>query len=111
MTDVNEIGELEADVERTYADLATFEADLDRQTRMELAMLATGLGTDANDLVKQAVHQFFQMNTRNGQLDFHLRAEYDVTFEEYLSGMSFDDAGGMGAYQGAPGGQDPRRQF
>ncbi|WP_435333434.1 hypothetical protein [Haloarchaeobius sp. TZWWS8] len=102
MNDVNDLGDLQTDLERTASELAGYQADLDRQTRQELAMLVTGLGADANDLVQRAVHQLFETTIRNGTLDFHLRAEYDLTYDEYLSGMSYSEMSPPGGFQPGP---------
>jgi hypothetical protein len=65
---------------------------LDRETRAELAMLDAALAPDdTTDLVQRAVHLLFQTTVETGRLDFHLRSAYDVTYDEYLSGMTYDD--------------------
>jgi hypothetical protein len=81
-------------------------------------MLVAAMEPDEPDeLVRRAVHAFFQQQVDTGRLDFQLRAAYDVTYDEYLSGMTFDEmAGGMAASGGAGGTQqgdpdDRRYQF
>ncbi len=81
---------------------------LDRETRHELAMLAAGLDADTDELLRRGVHLLFQTAVDTGKLDFHLRAEYDVTYDEYLSGMTFEEM--SGGYQPADE-QDRRYQF
>ena len=92
------LDDLSDDVESRYADLGdTVNASLDRETRNELALLTTALGPDETDeLLRRAVHTLFQTTVETGRLDFHLRSGYDVTYDEYLSGMTYDEmAGGM----------------
>jgi hypothetical protein len=43
----------------------------------------------------------FQTAVETGNLDFHLRNAYDVTYDEYLSGMTFEEM---------TGGQFPQQQ-
>ncbi|CCQ34672.1 hypothetical protein HLRTI_001619 [Halorhabdus tiamatea SARL4B] len=86
--------------------------DLDRETRNELAMLVTALGPESTDeLLRRAVHMLFQSTVETGTLDFHLRSGYDVTYDEYLSGMTFDEMTGTNQFpqQGDP--DDRRYQF
>jgi hypothetical protein len=108
--------ELTADVERTYEELEGFEAELDEEARRELTMLVAALDPDdPGDLIQRAVHLLFQSTVDTGKLDFHLRSTYDVTYDEYLAGMTYDDMGGMGgmpgygAGGGAPDDEDDRR--
>jgi hypothetical protein len=83
-------------VDAAYADLGDDQRlALDRETRTELALLQAGLGPeDADDLLKRAVHLLFQSTVETGRLDAHLRREYGVTYDEYLSGMSYDEMTG-----------------
>jgi hypothetical protein len=83
-------------VDAAYADLGDDQRlALDRETRTELALLQAGLGPeDAEDLLKRAVHLLFQSTVETGRLDAHLRREYGVTYDEYLSGMSYDEMTG-----------------
>lgn len=91
------LDDLQDDVSTAYRDLSDLEDRLDNESRTELAMLMTALETDDVDqLVNRAVHLLFQQTVDMGKLDFHLRQGYDVTYDEYLSGMTFDEmAGGM----------------
>lgn len=92
-----------------YGDLGeSVELSLDRETKNELAMLAAGLDAEPEDLVERGVHLLFQSAVETGRLDFHLRSTYDVTYDEFLSGMTFDEMGG--GYQPAEE-QDRRYQF
>jgi hypothetical protein len=103
--------DLEADVEQTYADLEDADLALDQEARRELTMLAAAFDTeDPSDLVQRAVHLLFQTSVDTGRLDFHLRSTYDVTYDEYLAGMSYDDmTGSPPPEQGEDG--DRRYQF
>lgn len=84
------------DVEERYADLgSSVTVDLDRETRNELALLTAALEPSATDeLLRRAVHMLFQTAVETGSLDFHLRSRYDVTYDEYLSGMTYDEMTG-----------------
>jgi hypothetical protein len=92
------LDELQADVEAAYSELDDLEANLDAEARTELAMLLAALDpSDPSDLVQRAVHLMFQTTVDTGKLDFHLRSDYDITYDEYLSGMTYDEmTGGMG---------------
>jgi hypothetical protein len=106
------LDELSEDVESRYADLGDdLTTNLDRETRNELALLTSALDPDDTDeLLRRAVHQFFQTTVETGRLDFHLRSGYDVTYDEYLSGMTYDEmAGGMGTYGQNQEQEDVRR--
>jgi hypothetical protein len=85
--------ELTEDVESTYDDLGEeLSLSLDRETRNELATLAAILDTDdPEELVRRGVHLLFQTTVDTGQLDFQLRRSYDVTYDEYLAGMTYED--------------------
>jgi len=89
---------LTADVEDAYGDLDDVSVELDEESRWELAMLTAALDTEDTDaLITRAIHLLFQSTVDTGKLDFHLRNQYDVTYDEYLSGMTFDEmTGGMG---------------
>jgi hypothetical protein len=81
--------DLETDVELAYDDL---DYDfLDRESQQELAMLSAALDADTDELLRRAVHLLFQSTTESGRLDFHLRSTYDVTYDEYLSGVTYDE--------------------
>ncbi|CAM2785090.1 hypothetical protein HASA104033_02555 [Halobacterium salinarum] len=92
------LDDLQTDVEHAATTLDDY-AFLDRETTQELAMLAAALDADTDELVRRAVHALFQSLTETGRLDFHLRGAYDTTYDEYLSGMAYDDlvAGGYQA--------------
>ena len=85
--------ELTADVESAHGDLGEeLSLHLDRETRNELATLAAVLGADdPEELVRRAIHLLFQSTVDAGKLDFQLRRSYDVTYDEYLAGMTYDD--------------------
>jgi len=58
-------------------------------------MLAAALDPEEPDeLVRRAVHMLFQTAVETGNLDFHLRSAYDATYDEYLSGMTFEEMSG-----------------
>lgn len=110
------LDELSDDVESRYADLGDgITVTLDRETRNELALLTSALDPDDTDeLLRRAVHMLFQTTVETGRLDFHLRSGYDVTYDEYLSGMTYDEmTAGMGfAGQGQQNqGQDDVRRY
>ncbi|ADQ66996.1 hypothetical protein GL213_07070 [Halogeometricum borinquense] len=102
------LDELTEDVETAYADLdEESTVSFDRETRHELAMLAAAFETDETDeLVRRAVHLLFQTTVDRGTLDFHLRQGYDVTYDEYLSGMTYEEMTGQNQY---PQRDDERR--
>ncbi|MFD1686748.1 hypothetical protein [Halobellus litoreus] len=102
------LDELTEDVETAYSDVDEEQSvSLDRETRHELAMLAAAFGTDDTDeLLRRAVHLLFQTTVDRGTLDFHLRQGYDVTYDEYLSGMTFEEMTGQDQY---PQRDDERR--
>ncbi len=101
---------LEADIEATYGDLEdALEVPLDRETKHELAMLVAVLADDRADLVQRAVHLLFQTTVDVGKLDFHLRNEYGITYDEYLAGMTYDEM--TGADQFPQTDDDRRYQF
>jgi hypothetical protein len=107
--------DLSDDVEAKYGDLGdAMSVSLDRETRNELAMLSAAMEPDDPDeLVRRAVHMLFQTAVETGSLDFHLRSGYDVTYDEFLSGMTFDEmAGGAGGDDGGvPQGDDNARRY
>ncbi|HET7324558.1 MAG TPA: hypothetical protein VFJ06_09515 [Halococcus sp.] len=106
------LDDLTDDIESRYGDLGDqITMGLDRETRNELALLTTALDPDDTDeLLRRAVHMLFQTSVETGRLDFHLRSGYDVTYDEYLTGMTYDEmAGGMGIQQGQQGQDDVRR--
>jgi hypothetical protein len=86
------LDDLSADIEETHSDLGEeLDVDLDTETRNELAMLLNVYDPDDPDeLIRRAVHMLFQSAVETGNLDFHLRSGYDVTYDEYLYAMSKD---------------------
>ncbi|SDJ58498.1 hypothetical protein SAMN05216226_105183 [Halovenus aranensis] len=106
------LDDLTADVEQSYSDLGEeLDVTLDRETRNELAMLTAALDPeDADELVRRAVHLLFQTTVETGQLDFNLRQEFDVTYDEYLNGMTFEEMTG-GQFPQAQQNDDRRYQF
>ena len=104
------LDDLTADVETTYGDLGEqLAVDLDRETRNELAVLTAALGTDESELVRRAVHTLFRTVVETGTMDFHLRNGYGLTYDEYLSGMTYEEMGGSFPQQGTN--EDRRYQF
>jgi site-specific DNA-adenine methylase len=107
------LDELSESVQDNYAELdEELAVTTDRETRNELAMLEAALDPeDTDELLRRAVHMLFQSTVETGTLDFHLRTEYDVTYDEYLSGMTFDEMTGADLFpnQGDP--DDRRYQF
>jgi len=98
---------LTADVEQTYADVAEADLDVGEEARRELTMLATAFDTDdPSELAERAIHLLFQTSVDTGRLDFHLRSTYDVTYDEYLSGMTFEEMTG-----GTPQRDDDDRRY
>jgi hypothetical protein len=88
------------------------EMDLDRETRNELALLVAAMEPDETDeLLRRAVHMLFQTAVETGTMDFHLRSQYDVTYDEYLSGMTFDEMTGGGQFPQPQQNDDRRYQF
>ena len=103
--------ELGDDVTDRYRDLGeTIDVDLDRETRNEVAMLTAVLEPeDPDELIRRGVHMLFQTAVETGSLDFHLRSGYDVTYDEYLSGMTYDEM--TGGFPQSQGDDDRRYQF
>ena len=86
------LAELNDEVEAAVDDLNDqFALDLDRETKLELAMLVAALDAEPGDLLRRGVHALFRTTVDTAQLDFHLRGKYDVTYEEYLSGMTYEE--------------------
>ncbi|PSP28712.1 hypothetical protein BRC65_01620 [Halobacteriales archaeon QH_2_65_14] len=106
------LDDLSADVENRYADLGDeLDVDLDRETRNELAMLTVALEPEETDeLVRRAIHMLFQTTVETGTLDFHLRNSHGVTYDEYLSGMTFEEMTG-GQFPQPSQNDDRRYQF
>jgi hypothetical protein len=65
---------------------------LDRETRQEMAFLLAAFDGDTEELLRRGVHRLFRSSVDRGDLDFHLRGAFDVTYDEYLVGMTYDDA-------------------
>ncbi|QLD87798.1 hypothetical protein HWV07_01595 [Natronomonas salina] len=109
------LDELSADVEDAYGALGDeLAVELDAETRNELAMLESAYEPDETDeLVRRAIHMLFQSAVETGNLDFHLRSGYDVTYDEYLSGMTFEEmtGGGQSFPQQTPDDNARRYQF
>lgn len=102
---------LSSAIESEYGDIDEhLSITLDRQARNELAMLRAVFGTESLDeLIQRGIHLLFQSTVDTGGLDFQLRREYDVTYDEYLSGMTYEEMRG-GNYQ-PPTEDDRRYQF
>ena len=98
---------LQTDVESAARELGEeCTVELDTETRNELALLSAAYGTaDPGELLRRAVHELFRQQVETGNVDFHLRSEYDCTYDEYLSGMTFAEMTG----QQAPEPNDDRR--
>ena len=90
------LDELQDEMQERYTELdGDLPVSLDRETRNELAMLSVALDPeDTDELVRRAIHMLFQSTVERGTLDFHLRSGYDCTYDEYLSGMTFDEMAG-----------------
>jgi len=107
------LDDLRTDVEGRYADLDDdVTVALDGETRNELALLSTAFEPESTDeLVRRAVHALFRTAVDTGNLDFHLRTSYDCTYDEYLSGMTYDEMTGTAGGEVGPGDDDRRYQF
>ncbi len=104
------LDDLTDDVDARYGDLGDeLAVSLDRETRNELALLDAALDpAETDELVRRAVHTLFQSVVETGTLDFHLRSGYDCTYDEYLSGMTYDEMAGTTPQQDN---DDRRYQF
>jgi hypothetical protein len=107
------LADLQEEVQEQYTELdAELPVSLDRETRNELAMLTVALDPeDTDELVRRAVHMLFQSTVERGTLDFHLRSGYDCTYDEYLSGMTFDEMTGGNQFPQPQDNDDRRYQF
>jgi len=107
------LDDLSTDVETAYGAFGDeIAVGLDAETRNELAMLAAAFEPDEPDeLLRRAVHMLFQSAVETGRLDFHLRSGYDVTYDEYLSGMTYDEMTGGGQFPQPDQNDDRRYQF
>ncbi|MFB6126035.1 MAG: hypothetical protein ABEJ79_01870 [Halolamina sp.] len=104
------LDDLDDDVTDAYGDLGDELAlGLDRETRNELALLLAAFDGDPEELVRRGVHALFRSTVDTGDLDFHLRQGYDVSYDEYLSGMTYDEMTGGSAGVGGLGDDDDRR--
>jgi len=106
------LDDLDDAITAEYGDLDDeIAVGLDRETKHELSLLAAALGTDRDELVRRGIHALFRRTLDTGDLDFHLRQAFDVTYDEYLSGMTYDEmAGGAGGGGGGyPERSDERR--
>lgn len=105
--------DLTADVEAQYADLGEEMAvELDRETRNELAMLTVAMEPEETDeLVRRAIHMLFQTTVETGTLDFHLRSSHDVTYDEYLMGVTMDTYNEQQGFPQPDTNDDRRYQF
>jgi hypothetical protein len=104
---------LEDDLGEVFEDLGeSLDVDLDRETRNELAILVAALEPDDTDeLVRRGIHMAFQTAVETGNLDFHLRSQYDVTYDEYLMGMTMDTYNNQQGYPQPEDNDDRRYQF
>ncbi|MFT4944766.1 MAG: hypothetical protein ACI9K3_000703 [Halovenus sp.] len=107
------LDELSAEIEDSYSALdEELTVGLDRETRNELAMLSVALDPDETDeLLRRALHMFFQTTIETGRLDFNLRRGHGVSYDEYLSGMTFDDMAGGNQFPQPQQNDDRRYQF
>jgi hypothetical protein len=95
-------------VESATADLGdVVDLELDRETRHELAMLTAATGDDPDSLLERAIHLLFQTTVDTGKLDFHLRNEFDVTYDEFLAGITYEET--QDQYEAL--GEDPGRSY
>lgn len=102
------LDDLNDDIKAFYSDFDDdLAVELDRETKNELATLAAVFETDdTSELVRRAVHMLFRSSVDSGDLDFQLRRSYDVTYDEYLAGMTYDEMTGRDQY---PQRDDERR--
>ena len=102
-----------ADIEAAYGDLGEEPSvELDAETRNELAMLAAVYEPESTDeLLRRAVHALFRSAVDTGDLDFHLRSDYDITYDEFLSGMTYDEMAGGNDFPQPDQNDDRRYQF
>jgi hypothetical protein len=107
------LDDLTADVEDRYSELGDeVTVDLDRETRNELAMLSVALDPeDTDELLRRALHMFFQTTVEAGRLDFNLRTSHSVTYDEYLMNMTMDDYNQRQGFPQPEENDDRRYQF
>lgn len=106
------LDDLGTDIETEYTNLDDeLSVSLDAETKNELALLVAALEPeDTDELVRRAIHLLFQSTAETGSLDFQLRRQYDVTYDEYLSGMTYDQMS-PDSYQHQSTDEDRRYQF
>ena len=106
------LSDLADSIETNYGGLGDeLAVTLDRETKHELAMLETVFAAEEPDeLIRRSVHLLFQSSVDTGKMDFHLRQGYDVTYDEYLSGMTYEEMAGD-AERFAPPDDERRYQF
>lgn len=107
------LDDLQDDVEAAYTTLGNdLDVNLDRGTRNELALLASAFDPEETDeLVRRAIHLLFQTAVETGNLDFHLRSTYDITYDEYLMGVTMDTYNEQQGYPQPDTNDDRRYQF
>jgi hypothetical protein len=107
------LDELSDDVADRYGALGDeLEIELDRETRNELAMLLVALEPDdPGELLRRGVHMLFQTAVETGKLDFHLRSQHDVTYDEYLMGVTMDTYNDQMGFPQPEQNDDRRYQF
>jgi hypothetical protein len=106
------LDDLDAAITVEYGDLDDeIPVELDRETKHELALLSAALGTDRDELLRRGVHALFRRTLDAGDLDFHLRQAFDVTYDEYLSGMTYDEMTGADQFPQPAENDDRRYQF
>jgi hypothetical protein len=94
------VDDLDDDIDDAAATLGDSVAvDLDRETQQELATLLAVFDGDPKELLRRGVHELFRRTVDTGDLDFQLRRSYDLTYDEYLAGVSYEEMAG---------GPDPR---
>jgi hypothetical protein len=104
------LDDLHEDIRAEYGALDDdLTVELDRETRNELAMLTAVLDADRDELVRRAVHALFRTTVDTGDMDFHLRSRYDLTYDEYLYGDLKDTYDQRAPSAGDP--DDRRYQF
>jgi hypothetical protein len=107
------LDDLSDDVVSNFGDIDEEETvTLDREARNELAMLVAALEPeDVDELIRRGVHLLFQRSVETGNLDFHLRSTYDVTYDEYLMGVTMDTYNDQQGFPQPDENDDRRYQF
>ena len=94
------LDDLDDDVMAVYGGLNDEHAvELDRETKNELAMLAAVFDADVDELVRRGVHALFRSTVDTGDLDFHLRQGYDVTYDEMTGADQYPQRADERRYQ------------